>query len=183
MTTVKFEFNENKFRELLLYIAVRCEEAPKFGAVKLNKILYYSDFIAYQRLGRPITGAEYQHLSEGPAPRLLPSVRQSMLDAGLLKSEFRRYFNTVQQRPVAMRSPDVTVFSLEEMEIVNEVIDELWSLTARQVSDLSHEEYGWRLTNEGETIHYRTFLLSSDPFTSDDIELGKQVAERHGLRR
>ena len=30
----------------------------RFGAVKLNKILYFADFEAYRRLGEPITGGD-----------------------------------------------------------------------------------------------------------------------------
>lgn len=69
MTRKTFKFDESKFKELVLYIATNTSRDPTVGAVELNKILYYSDFIAYKRLGRPITGAAYQKLSEGPAPR------------------------------------------------------------------------------------------------------------------
>ena len=55
-------FNEQKFKELVIYIAGRCESDPYFGAVKLNKLLFFSDFFAYAKLGNPITGAEYMKL-------------------------------------------------------------------------------------------------------------------------
>ena len=45
------KFNEGKFRELILYVARRSEDDKYFGAVKLNKILYFSDFNAYRELG------------------------------------------------------------------------------------------------------------------------------------
>jgi len=38
--------NDRKFQELLLYVAARCEGAPTFGATKLNKILFFADFLA-----------------------------------------------------------------------------------------------------------------------------------------
>ena len=34
------QFNEAKFKELLLYAAGRCEEDPRCGSTKLNKILF-----------------------------------------------------------------------------------------------------------------------------------------------
>ena len=64
-----FEFEPDKFRELIVYICKKSEGDPTFGAVKLNKILYYADFAAYRILGKPITGAQYQKLREGPAPQ------------------------------------------------------------------------------------------------------------------
>ena len=53
-------YDAKKFCELVLYIAKRSEDDPRFCAVKLNKIMYYSDFGAYRRLGQSITGANYQ---------------------------------------------------------------------------------------------------------------------------
>ena len=34
----QFKLDEEKFRELVIYIAGQCETDPAFGAVKLNKL-------------------------------------------------------------------------------------------------------------------------------------------------
>ena len=44
-------YNERKFKELVLYVAHRCGLDPNFGAVKLNKELFFSDFWAYAEFG------------------------------------------------------------------------------------------------------------------------------------
>src|ERR1035437_1475045 len=61
--------NDDKLRELVLYIATASEGDEPFGKVKLNKILFFADFEAYRRFVRSITGHEYQKLAQGPAPR------------------------------------------------------------------------------------------------------------------
>ena len=53
----KIRPNDAKLRELILYVAERCENDPDFGALKLNKILFNADFIAYALTGKAITGA------------------------------------------------------------------------------------------------------------------------------
>src|SRR5437660_6974881 len=58
----KWPENEVRYKELVLYICQKCATDQKFGATKLNKILYFSDFLAYAELGEPITGFEYQRL-------------------------------------------------------------------------------------------------------------------------
>ena len=40
----------DKFRELILYIAQESEGDPNFGATKLNKILFFCDFLGLPRL-------------------------------------------------------------------------------------------------------------------------------------
>ena len=170
------EFNPMKFSELVLYIARKSDEDPRFGAVKLNKLLYYADFNAYRRLGKPITGAEYRKLSEGPAPREMLPARTSMLDSGDIGVEFRPYFNGVQQRIVALRQPDVSVFSPEEVGIVDEAISALWNMSARKASDLSHGEIGWLAARPKETIPYETAWLSSDPLPQEAEEYWRETA-------
>ena len=51
--------NERKLRELVVLVANKSEGDPHFGAVKLNKILYYAEFQAFRILGSPIAGATY----------------------------------------------------------------------------------------------------------------------------
>ncbi len=54
--------DHHKFRELILFIARETKDDRSCGATKLNKILFYSDFRAYEQLGRSITGECYQNL-------------------------------------------------------------------------------------------------------------------------
>lgn len=78
MTTENRPQNDEKLKELILYLADRSNNDEKFGATKLNKLLFYADFLAYVYLGTSITGQEYQVLDQGPAPRRLVPVRESM---------------------------------------------------------------------------------------------------------
>lgn len=173
--------NERKLRELVVLVANKSEGDPHFGAVKLNKILYYAEFQAFRILGSPIAGATYIHLDEGPVPDGLDFIRDSLIKDGSVHPELRPRFNHIQKRLKALRSADLTEFSADEIEIINEVIAWLRPLTARQVSDLSHEEVGWRVVGPGDPIPYRTAWFSRQPLTTEQAELGKQIAQRHEL--
>ncbi len=171
----------DKFRELVLYIAGKSADDPRFGAVKLNKILYYSDFAAYRLLGHPITGDDYQNLAEGPAPLHLLTARDSLLADGSALLETKPYFNRKQIRIKAHRQPKPGVLAQDELGIVDQVIEALWEYDAQQVSALSHAEFGWRLTRRNEPIPYYTAWVSPEPLTVDQVQRGFEVAERHGL--
>ena len=73
------EYDKSKMRELILYIARAQADDPTFGRVKLAKLLYFADNEAFVRLERPITGATYQKLPEGPAAREFVPLRDEML--------------------------------------------------------------------------------------------------------
>ena len=159
MTDFKqFEFNDRKFRELVIYIAEQCADDPTFGATKLNKALYYSDFYAYRMIGEPITGASYQKLSAGPAPREFLPQKRILEDTSQATVVARPYFDGVQKRivPAEGRKPDRSIFKEMELILVDEVIQFLWGKSATEVSDFSHREPGWVVCNIGEVIPYET---------------------------
>lgn len=156
-----FQLNPRKLRELMLYMAARSEDDPHFGAVKLNKLLYFADFWAYRELGRPITGATYQCLEHGPAPRGIIEIQDRLCirrRAGVRKH--LKYGVYEQKRLVALDDADLGVFRGDEMEIVDRVLDQCRPLNALQLSTLSHAHPGWMQARIGEDIPYFTALLA-----------------------
>ncbi len=173
---------EDKFCELILYISQQCAMDRKFGATKLNNILYFSDFQSYAYLGRPITGFEYQKLPNGPAPRKFLSVRDKMVKIGILGlQEILLSSGKIQKRTVNLRCPNLKVFSGEEIAIVDRVIDVLRDADADTVSELSHAKVGWIVANLKETIPYETVFLSGEPLSEEDIQRGLEVAREYDL--
>lgn len=175
-TPVKPELGETDRRlaELILHVSRMCEGDETFGATKLNKILFVADFLAFRMLGTSITGAEYQKLSHGPAPRRLLPVLEWLQEAGDLAVRVERRFGYEQKRPVALRDPDLSRFSAEQISLVDRVVQQLWGRTATEVSRWSHGFVGWQLADEGETIPYTLALLAEDRELSEE---GRKVAE------
>jgi hypothetical protein len=173
---------KRKLKELILYVAFRSSDDPRFGAVKLNKILFFADFEAYRRLGESITGATYQHLDEGPAPRAFVPMRDELLAEEAIRVSRREYFGGEQQRIEPLRAPKLDLFSIAELEIVEEVIRELWQLNAKQASELSHYEPAWQLTRSGEDIPYAAAWLSPEPITPELAAIGQKIADERGIR-
>ncbi len=154
-----------RFKELVLYLAARSTDDPGFGSVKLNKLLFFADFEAYRTLGRPLTGAHYQKLRWGPAAIEFLPLQDELLRDGLAVLETRERGGHEQRVTVAMAEPDLRLFSPEEIAVVDRVLEELRSIGAVSVSELSHERSaGWNLVEEGEVIPYDTaFISMGDP--------------------
>lgn len=178
-------FNDHKFRELLLYVAGRCEAHTYFGSTKLNKILFYADFLAFSRLGHPITAAEYEGWQFGPVPRQRGWIEADMRDRGDLAIQKRRR----QERVIALRDANLERFSADEIAIVDEVIDTLVDHSADQVSDLSHGFLGWKAawrkreaTGTVATIPYTTAFVDNPRLDEFDQARGLALAEKHGWK-
>jgi len=174
--------NEKRLAELILYISQRCATDKKFGFTKLNKILYFSDFIAYGKLGKSITGVEYQRLEHGPAPRRLVPVRERMIEnKELVVQSVALLGGKIQHRTVNLREPDLDMFTGSEINIVNQIIEVLADCDAETVSELSHQEVGWKVVKDGETIPYKMVFLSDEPLTEKEIARGQEIAKKLGL--
>jgi len=159
-------------KETILFICKEGHNDPALGAVKLNKLLYYADFKAFRALGESITGATYQNLQEGPAPKEFLAAKEELIDDKAIRYEERPYFTRTQKRMIGCREPQMSLFTPGEIEIIMGVIETFREYNATDISALSHLEWGWKLTETGEEIHYRTAWLSPDPLTQEQIGLG-----------
>ena len=172
---------EKRLGELILYVSMKCADDQTFGATKLNKILWLSDFMAYARYAAPITGVEYQRLANGPAPRCLVPVRKTLVEAGALVISKRQTFGRyVQKRPVPLREPDLGIFTSEQVALVDEVITGLWNMNATETSQWSHGK-AWRAAvSDGELIPYEAVFVSNAPIDQSDIARTHELAAQHG---
>lgn len=178
---MKRRSQDAKLGELILYVADKCAHDRYFGSTKLNKILFYSDFLAFKLLGEPITGTEYQRLEWGPAPKRLLPVLKSLEKAGSAVIKREMVIDHEQKRVVNLRAPDLSEFSGKQIALVDRVIDVLRDHTNTEVSELSHLNFGWQVARDGETIPYSTILLSKRAPTAAELEHGLKLAEELGL--
>ena len=61
-------YDPDRLAELMLLAADRLHTDPSYGATKLNKALFFSDFLHYKRHGDLISAAVYQRLPRAPGP-------------------------------------------------------------------------------------------------------------------
>jgi hypothetical protein len=171
--------NHEKLRQLILYISDRCETDENYGSTRLAKTLFYADFLFYAKHGRSITQERYVRKPAGPIPDSLLNVRDKMVRDRELVVKVRDHLAFPQKRPIAIRAPDLSAFTGEEIAMVDYVLSLLDGRSATEVSDLSHRFKAWQLAEDGEEIPYYTALLSDGEPMPDDWELARQLAAEH----
>lgn len=162
-------YDESKFTELVLYVAQKLADDPEGGAVQLNKVLWWAECAHVRLHGQSITGAEYQKLPNGPAPRRLLPVRNKLIENGDAQIELSTYMGRRQQRLVPNRPPDMTQLSPEETRLVDQVVSEIRGRNATELSQASHQEIGWRIVEDGETIPIETAFLADEAVVTPAI--------------
>jgi len=165
----------------MLYAAEKSRSDERFGATKLNKILFFSDFLSYGLTGTPITGATYQKLKNGPAPvELKPVAREIVAEhSGMFVK--RAWFNYTQTVLVPLRPANINPFSAEEIDLVDDVIRNLAPLDATETSLLSHDRSeAWQIAEIGDVIPYEAVFLSSRKPNSVDVGRAQELARQYG---
>lgn len=170
--------SDKKLRELALYISERSAVDPAFGATKLNKLLFYSDFLAYLNFGKSITGQTYFRLNNGPAPKRWFFVREKMVDDGDLAVTKEEFFGFAKEKPIPLRKPDVSKFNAKELGLVDRVISKYLALNASQISDESHGFIGWSLAKDKEDIPYEVALVFRPELNEELIKHGLAIHHR-----
>jgi len=174
----KFTPDDRKLGELILLIAKRSEGDPAFGAVKLNKLLFNCDFAAYLTYHKPITGQEYFALKQGPAPRRLVPITRKMQEKDELAFQVVDYHGYIQKRPIALRAPNLSVFTAQEVGLVDEIVQRWRGHNAAEISDRSHLFIGWKVAKLEETIPYSTALIGFRKPTAEEEKRGLALESR-----
>lgn len=104
-----------KLAELILYVSDRHETDQWYGSTRLAKTLFYADFLFYAKHGRSITQERYIRKPNGPMPDSLLNVRDRMVQDKDLVVKVRDHLGYPQKRPIAIRQPDLSGFSGEEI--------------------------------------------------------------------
>jgi hypothetical protein len=170
---VKPPYREDRLRELIVYLAHVCELDPAFGAVKLNKLLFFTDHDSFRRRGMPITGADYFKLPNGPAPRRLVPVRKQLIDEGavIIRSIEMSSGLNAQQKPIALRPAKLSIFEPDDIAFIDGVVRDFWGESGSRLSERTHQMSGWALAELHETIPYQAILVSSEQQDLDDDQL------------
>lgn len=127
-----------RLKNLLLYVLGTMGETFQ---TKMNKVLFYIDFLSYRERGMAISGLAYQAIEFGPVPQRWDRVYSS--------------FDDVEQHVVLVQNQeclaldtdtpaDMSMFSAEELAIIDTVCTKMKDMTSRKATTLSHEEPAWK---------------------------------------
>lgn len=170
---------KDRLRQLILFVAERCQADPNFGMTKLVKILYRADFESFARYGRSITGARYKKLQYGPVSQAALDVRDKMEAQGEIALVKEGYTPHKRNRVVALETADLSKFTGTDIALIDGVIEMFRGHTATFVSEFSHDR-AREAADYGELIPYEAALLSDEPPTEDDIARAHELSANYG---
>ncbi len=119
---------------------------------KLNKLLFYADFLLQKTRGRMLTGLPYVRMQYGPMPCGSELVYSALQGLGVLDIEAIEKEDFVAYLHRSKRSARLDVFDQTELACLTYVQEHFRGWSAKAVSDYSHKEKAWLQTPQGEPI-------------------------------
>ena len=168
--THNLTFRASKFKELMLYVAEKSVEDVTFDAIKLNKILFFSDFLHFGLAHSSITSATYRREADGPAATQLPAMAKE------LEQSHCGHFvvELTQRRLVADRPSNSSIFSDEERDLIDDVIKNLEDSDAPDASYLGYiSSRAWQISEKGGIIPYTAVFLANHKVTNSGLQSGR----------
>lgn len=157
-------FNFEKFRAVLLYILNTCRDKHNIGKVVLYKLLYFSDFNYYEKYKMFLTGTTYSKLPMGPVPNIADILELMDMRGDIEIFINTNYYGFAKTEYIPRTKPNMSVLKDEEVEVINDVIRKLGSLSANEISEYSHGDAPWIETNDFKEIDYDLVFKRNDKY-------------------
>ena len=149
------EYNLEKFKNMILYLVKRQGGVLK---TKLNKLLWYCDFLYFKESSVSITGAQYVRIKLGQVPDHYELIFANMIHEGLIdKNEipFQTKDGTQQgEEFTTLVEPDKSLFTEKEIQVMDSIADTFREDTSTSIMEKSHREAAYLKCEDGDIISY-----------------------------
>ena len=156
------KLNWNKFKAIIHYVCDKAGSDPSvLGAIKLNKVLWYSDAINYMVTGSSITGEMYVKRQHGPVPKHIPAAIEELIKEKKIVRGKVDHFGFMKNEYHVIVDVDKSIFSANEISLIDEAFEHVClKNTAKSISEETHGII-WQIAEMGEEIPYFTAFASS----------------------
>ena len=150
ITTGFKSFNREKTKKVILFFAER--QSPY--KTKMNKLLFYADFVHFRNTAQSITGLRYAAITRGPVPDHFEYLFEALVEDGIIcKETTMTNIGEVEQiLPTGEVHFDPSFFTTSELEALDYVANAFKDKSASEIVDISHREPAWKDNIEGKRI-------------------------------
>lgn len=137
----------NKLGSVMAFFAQYCKNLYK---VKLMKLLWYTDALAYQRRGRAITGLVYQHMPYGA----LPIGNAEIINLPQLVVDEIEREDGVSYHIQAKQSFTMDVLTADEIDIIYSIANKFKDMRTNDIVNYMHDEQAYKETSMYQVIPF-----------------------------
>ena len=149
-------FNGYKLFDLELVeniISYISSKVSNLTITSLNKYLWFIDILSFNQRGVSITGLTYQKQQYGPTIIDQRYKEISLLDDKYIRNDYEDE-NGTRTIITSNKNFDLSKLKESEIEIINKIIKLLKNKNVTDISNMSHEEEGWKKAKKFDEISF-----------------------------
>lgn len=143
--------NLEKFTEMVVFFS---EQVQPFKT-KMNKLLFYADFLMFKQSCFSISGVRYKAIDMGPVPHNFQSVFEFLANEGeidICYTQFPQGYTGEQFKARSDRPFNADLFSEAELEVLERISSVFKSTSTNNIIELSHSEEAWKKSEKDKSI-------------------------------
>ena len=143
--------NFEKFTEMVVFFS---EKLSPFKT-KMNKLLFYADFLMFKQSCFSISGVRYKAIDMGPVPTNFQSIFEYLANNNYLDihtTEFPQGYTGEQFMAKKDRSFNANLFTKNELETLEKVADVFKETSTNDIITLSHLEEAWKQNEKNKRV-------------------------------
>jgi putative zinc finger/helix-turn-helix YgiT family protein len=150
-------FNKPSIKKTTEMVVFFAEKMQPYKT-KLNKLLFYADFLMFSQSVRSISGLRYRAIDMGPVPENYDSLYEYIRNQGAIETErmvFPEGHTGERFIPAADHPFNPEMFSEAELSVLKFVYTKFANSTAKEMVEISHREKAWISNHQNrDTIDY-----------------------------
>jgi len=143
--------NFEKFTEMVVYFSEQIEPFK----TKMNKLLFYADFLMFKRSCFSISGVRYKAIDMGPVPNNFQSIFEYLVNKEVIDiytTEFPQGYIGEQFKAKKERHFKADLFSEEELAVLEKVATVFKSTSTNDIIELCHLEEAWQKNEKDRNV-------------------------------
>jgi len=143
--------NFEKFTEMVVYFS---EKIQPFKT-KMNKLLFYADFLMFKQSCFSISGVRYKAIDMGPVPNNFQSIFEYLAnkdEIDIFTTEFPQGYTGEQFKARSDRPFNANLFSENELDVLEKVATVFKPTSTNDIIELSHLEEAWKKNEKDKSV-------------------------------
>jgi putative zinc finger/helix-turn-helix YgiT family protein len=135
--------NLEKLTEMVVFFTEKVQP----WKTKLNKLLFYADFCFFKQTCFSISGTRYRAIDLGPVPNNFDTIFDYAETNNLIQRQRQEFDNGGWGEtflPNSNRKFNRALFLELELQILNNIVDRFGTMSATEISNISHREKAWK---------------------------------------